>query len=170
MSVNLSARQLREPGLAGAVAEALVASGTEPEDLILEITESVLVEDFRSAVPALRVLRASGVRIAIDDFGTGYSNLSYLKRLPVDHLKLDRSIVSGIDRDRTDLALAASALALARALSLGVVAGGVETRGEAEKFAEVGCDLGQGFYWRRPAPPEESWLLVAHPRPAPEGD
>jgi EAL domain-containing protein (putative c-di-GMP-specific phosphodiesterase class I) len=87
----------------------------------------------------------------------------------VDHLKLDRSIVSGIDRDRTNRALAASALALARALSLGVVAEGVETRGEAEKLAEVGCDLGQGFYWRGPAPPEEAWLLVAHPRPAPEG-
>lgn len=168
ISVNLSARQLREPGLAGAVAEALVASGMEPEDLILEITESVLVEDFRSAVPALRALRASGVRIAIDDFGTGYSNLSYLKRLPVDHLKLDRSIVAGLDRDRTDLALVAAALALARALGLGVVAEGVETRGEAEKLAEVGCELGQGFYWRRPAPPEEAGLLVAPPRPAPE--
>ena len=169
MSVNLSARQLREPALAGAVAEALGASGTGPEDLVLEITESILVEDLRSAVPALRALRSSGVRIAIDDFGTGYSNLSYLKRLPVDHLKLDRSIVAGIDRDRTDLALAASALALARALGLGVVAEGVETRGEAEKLGELGCELGQGFYWRRPEPPEEARLLVANPRPAPEG-
>lgn len=165
MSVNLSARQLREPGLAGAVAEALGASGVGPDDLVLEITETALVGDSPSAVPTLQHLREWGVRIAIDDFGAGYSSLSYLKRLPVDQLKLDRSIVAGLDLDQTDLAVATSALALARALGLEAVAEGVETRGEAEKLAEVGCELGQGFYWQKPAPPKEAGLLALGPCP-----
>ncbi|MDP9485867.1 MAG: GGDEF domain-containing phosphodiesterase [Actinomycetota bacterium] len=156
MSVNLSARQFQDLGLVDAVDEALGASGLEPGGLVLEITESVLMEDAPSTVSALGGLRKLGVGLAIDDFGTGYSSLAYLTSFPVDLIKIDRSIVSGLDRDRGNLAVVLSTVALAHALDLTVVAEGVETRGEAEKLKETGCDLAHGYHFARPLPGEEA--------------
>ena len=160
MSVNLSVRQFQNPGLVGEVAEALEAAGLEPDALVLEITESILMQDAPSTVATLRGLRAMGVRLAIDDFGTGYSSLSYLKSFPVNFIKIDRSIVSGLHLDRSNLAVVLSTVTLAHALGLQVVAEGVETAEEAEKLRETGCDLGQGFYWWRPGPPGSTVELL----------
>ena len=159
MSVNLSTRQFQNPGLVNEVA-ALKASGLEPDGLILEMTESILMEAAPSTVAALRGLRALGVRLAIDDFGTGYSSLSYLKNFPVDFIKIDRSIVGGLHLDRNNLAVVLSTVTLAHALGLRAVAEGVETAEEAEKLREMGCDMGQGFYWWRPGPPEQTAKLL----------
>ena len=168
MSVNLSARQFQNPGLLGEVTEALDAAGLEPDGLILEITESVLMEDAPSTVATLRGLRALGVKLAIDDFGTGYSSLSYLKRFPVDLIKIDRTIVGGLERDAGNAAIVAATVTLAHALGLRVVAEGVETHEEAAKLREMDCDMGQGYYWWRPSPPEAAATLIASSQPAPE--
>ncbi|MEJ7871980.1 MAG: EAL domain-containing protein [Rubrobacteraceae bacterium] len=161
MSVNLSARQFKQPGLAKSIAEVLRKHGLEPRGLILEITESMVVADVDSAIVTLRELRDLGVRIAIDDFGTGYSSLAYLKRFPVDYLKIDRSFVDGLGRDATDKGLVSAAITLAHTLGLEAVAEGVETAEQLEHLRELGCELAQGYYFWKPSPGETASEILA---------
>jgi EAL domain-containing protein (putative c-di-GMP-specific phosphodiesterase class I) len=161
VTVNLSARQFRVPGLAGEVRHVLARTGLEPGGLILEITESALMEDVTTTLAALRWLQDFGVRLAIDDFGTGYSSLSYLKRFPVDAIKVDRSIVSGLGQDPGDAAIVSATITLAHALGLEVVAEGVETEAEVAELRSLGCDLAQGYYFWKPAPAQETAALLA---------
>jgi diguanylate cyclase (GGDEF)-like protein/PAS domain S-box-containing protein len=152
ISVNLSAHQFRGDGLPDRVRQILDETGLPPEFLELEITESTLLQDEAAVIEALSQLRRWGIRVAVDDFGTGYSSLAYLKRLPVDALKIDRSFVQGIVEDRGDAALAASIVAMGHALRLRVVAEGVETESQQRLLAEWGCDELQGFLLARPMP------------------
>jgi diguanylate cyclase (GGDEF)-like protein/PAS domain S-box-containing protein len=151
MSVNVSSRQLQHPGLVDDVVAALAESGFDPRLLTLEITESATVDDTEATIERLRELKRLGLRLAIDDFGTGYSSLSYLRRFPVDELKIDRSFVAGLGRDEQDTAIVTSVIGLAHALGLQAVAEGVETMEQLERLTMLGCDLAQGYNWRRPA-------------------
>lgn len=154
VAVNLSARQFHDPELLGSVRAALGAAQASPRLVQLEITESVLVRDQENAVETLRALRRLGMRITLDDFGTGYSSLAYLKRLPVDALKIDRSFVRGVPRARADLALCRTVIRLAEGLGLEVVAEGVETRAQATALAREGCPFAQGYWFGRPVEAE----------------
>ena len=162
MWVNLSARQLQEPDLSRQVSAALEETGLDATGLGLEITESVLVGDGSASVSLLEDLKALGVKLAVDDFGTGYSSLAYLKRLPVDYLKIDRSFVGGLGVNAGDEMIVSAVMGLARAMKLEIVAEGVETAGQLERLREMGCERGQGYYWSRPLPSEAaSEILLA---------
>jgi EAL domain-containing protein (putative c-di-GMP-specific phosphodiesterase class I) len=163
MAVNVSARQLQHPNLVGLVGDALAASGLDPSALVLEITESATVADTEATITRLRDLKDLGVGLAIDDFGTGYSSLSYLRRFPVDLIKIDRSFVAGMVHSREDAAIVSHVIGLAHAFGLKVVAEGVETVHQLEELTRLGCDLAQGYNWRRPEPAAavESWLAAA---------
>lgn len=160
MCVNLSARQLRDPELVSDVARVLEETGLDPASLDLEITESVLVRDTEASVVVLDRLRGLGLNLIVDDFGTEYSSLSYLKRLPVNFLKIDRSFVAGIDKDAKDEAIVSSVVGLASSLGMAAIAEGVESAGQAVRLHELGCGLAQGFYFGKPRPAEEvlQWL------------
>jgi diguanylate cyclase (GGDEF)-like protein/PAS domain S-box-containing protein len=154
VAVNLSAAQFRQKDLHVQIANALVASGLPAEALELEVTESILMSDAESTATTLNALNAMGMRLAIDDFGTGYSSLAYLKRFPVDTLKVDRSFVRNIDGDDEDAAICAAIIGLAQNLKLEVVAEGVETQAQYEWLVRTGCHYVQGFLTGRPAPAE----------------
>jgi diguanylate cyclase (GGDEF)-like protein/PAS domain S-box-containing protein len=155
VAVNLSGRQLVEPGISELVAQILAESSLDPGALCLEITESVLMEDTDAAAAALQRLHALGVRLAVDDFGTGYSSLLYLRHFPVQTLKLDRSFVRGIGRNPADTSIVRATIELAHALELDAVAEGVERVDQLQALRDMGCDLGQGFLWARPLPASE---------------
>jgi diguanylate cyclase (GGDEF)-like protein len=162
VSANLSIHHLRHPGLLSHVRSVLDASGLDPSSLCLELTESVLLEDVDRHMRTLLELRALGVRLAIDDFGTGFSSLTYLKRFPVDVVKIDRSFVAGLGTDASDTAIVRSVVDLAHALSLQVVAEGVEQPEQLEALRSLGCDLAQGYLFSPPLPTAEllPWLAV----------
>ncbi len=151
MCVNISARQFREADFAGRVARTLVASGLQPDQLQLEITESAYISE-DAGERNVRELANLGVQLSIDDFGTGYSSLGYLKRLPVDTLKLDRSFVTAIVEDDADQAIVRAIIAVAKNLKLRVVAEGVETAEQAALLLSYGCSHLQGYYFSRPQP------------------
>ncbi len=155
ISVNLSPRQLAEPTLVEDVARVLQETGIEPGALWLEITESTLMRDAEFAVSTLTALRSLGVHLAVDDFGTGYSSMSYLKRFPVEALKVDRTFVDGIGREPEDSAICTAVVTLAHALGLRAVAEGVETPEQLAELRTLGCELAQGFLFGKPAPAEE---------------
>jgi diguanylate cyclase (GGDEF)-like protein/PAS domain S-box-containing protein len=161
VSVNLSARQFQQAGLALRVRAALEKSGLPPACLELEITESTVMRDTEEAAGVLRSLKALGVGLSIDDFGTGYSSLSYLKRFPLDVLKIDRSFVADVIHDPNDASITRAIIALAHSLNLEAVAEGVETREQAEFLKENGCDEIQGYYFSRPVWPEEMAQMLA---------
>lgn len=165
VAVNLSARQLKEPGLPAVVADALAVSGLPPECLELEITESMIMGDVEHTIRVLKSIKALGVRIAVDDFGTGYSSLSYLQRLPIDTLKIDRSFVSGCDRGGKAMAIPHAIIFLAKTLDLHIVAEGVETEAEREVLSVCGCNEFQGYFFSRPmqAAVVADYLLAASP-------
>ncbi|MEP6623558.1 MAG: EAL domain-containing protein, partial [Acidimicrobiia bacterium] len=148
MSVNLSARQVAQADLVERVHAAIQRSGPMASRLCLEITESVLMEE--SSVDAMHALRELGVRFSIDDFGTGYSSLGYLKRFPVDSVKVDRSFVDGLGTDSEDSAIVAAVVSLGHALGLSVVAEGVETSGQLQHLLALGCDRAQGYWFSGP--------------------
>ncbi len=150
ISVNLSARQFQHPGLVEDVAAALSDSGLAPAALKLEVTESVAMESGVGTIQTFQALRGLGVRLAIDDFGTGYSSLAYLKRFPVDTLKIDRSFVDGIGSDEQDSAIVRSVVSLARTLGLSVTAEGIETEAQLAALRNLACDEGQGYLFARP--------------------
>ncbi|WP_337059315.1 putative bifunctional diguanylate cyclase/phosphodiesterase [Kineococcus sp. G2] len=153
VAVNLSVAQLR-PGLVAEVLGVLRDTGLPASALVLEVTETVLVREGEGARDVLARLRSHGVRVAVDDFGTGYSSLAYLRRLPVDVLKVDRSFVQGMSCPQ-DAALVRTVLGLARALGLETVAEGVENGEHARALRELGCDRAQGYHWSRPVPAAE---------------
>jgi diguanylate cyclase (GGDEF)-like protein/PAS domain S-box-containing protein len=161
VAVNLSARQFAQPGLLEEVIAALNTSGLAPESLELEITETVVMQNPERAARALADLDALGVSIAIDDFGTGYSSLAYLKRFPVDTLKIDRSFVKDLPEDADDAAITRAVIALGRSLRLAVVAEGVESPRQLEYLAAHGCDQIQGYVISQPLPAEEFEKLIA---------
>jgi EAL domain-containing protein (putative c-di-GMP-specific phosphodiesterase class I) len=150
VTVNLSARQLSDPDIVHAVAEALADSGLEPRRLVLEITETVLMQDRDAAAATLWQLKGLGVRIAIDDFGTGYSSLAYLRRFPIDMLKVAREFVDGLGRDANDDAITRAIVDLAGTLGLLTIAEGIETTQQQEHVAALGCDLAQGYLFSHP--------------------
>jgi diguanylate cyclase (GGDEF)-like protein/PAS domain S-box-containing protein len=157
MAINVSARQLVDPTFVPTVGDAVEGAGIDPALLHLEVTESALMEDVAGVVGRLDQLKAIGVGLSIDDFGTGYSSMSYLKRLPIDTLKIDRSFVDGLGSDPHDTSIARAIVSLADALELAVIAEGVETELQAAELRTLGCDLAQGFLWHRPLPPDELW-------------
>jgi diguanylate cyclase (GGDEF)-like protein/PAS domain S-box-containing protein len=151
MSVNLSGRQLLQPDLAAQVRKTLAESGFPAELLVLEITETVLMNDTDATVRTLQALKALGVRLAIDDFGTGYSSLTYLQRFPIDVLKIDKSFIDGLDGDDTEeSAVARTIVGLAQALRLETVAEGVERDGHVRELKLLRCNIAQGFYFAKP--------------------
>jgi diguanylate cyclase (GGDEF)-like protein len=154
MAVNVSARQVHQPGLPIVLAEALEESGLPPHTLILEITESVMMRDGEAAIERLNELRALGVRLAIDDFGTGYSSLSYLRRFPIDILKIDKSFVDGVNAPGRERDLARSIIELGRTLNLEIVAEGVEDADQLQWLRSLDCDKAQGFLFSHPLPPD----------------
>jgi diguanylate cyclase (GGDEF)-like protein len=165
VSVNLSARQFAEADLIGNVAAILDHAGLRPEDLELEITESVVMDQTEASIERLRGLRALGVRLVLDDFGTGYSSLSYLRRLPLDTIKVDRSFVMGLGSDPADLPIVQAVIALAHGLGIDVVAEGIETLAQLDSLRRLSCDRGQGFLFARPQPaPAMEALLAAGDR------
>ncbi|WP_328605967.1 EAL domain-containing protein [Amycolatopsis sp. NBC_00345] len=151
LKVNLSVRQLDDPGLVPAVRDVLATTGLPPGSLCLEITESALMRDEAAAAEVLASLRALGVLLAIDDFGTGYSSLAQLRRLTLDTLKIDRSFITGIAESRDAAAIVTSIIAMAHAVDLTVVAEGVETAEELALLRELDCDQAQGYHLGRPA-------------------
>ncbi len=158
LSVNISPRQLRDPGLVAAVAALLETSGLEPSRLWLEVTETVLMDDTDESTVALGELRAAGVHIAIDDFGTGYSSLSYLKRFPAEALKIDASFVAGLGSDPESEAIVTAIIGLAQTLRLRTIAEGVETPDQLARLRDLGCDLLQGHLLSPPRP--SGWWLA----------
>ena len=150
-SVNLSPRQLQQPGFVRFVSQVLAETGLAPETLELEVTETMAMQSDDETVAKLRELKRMGVRIAIDDFGTGYSSLSALRLFPVDALKIDQSFVRDIAIDPNDAAIAAAVIALARTLRLSVIAEGVESDRQLAFLREQRCDYWQGFLHSRPA-------------------
>jgi diguanylate cyclase (GGDEF)-like protein len=161
LRVNVSARQLAHDSLRATVAQIIEETGIDPAVLCLEVTESVLIEDPEESIRTLTELKQLGVKIAIDDFGTGYSSLEYLRRLPVDCVKVDRSFVRGVPDNEEDVAIVNAVIELGHALKLSVTAEGVETTDQFENLRAAGCDTAQGFLFFRPEPPEEVAKLFA---------
>jgi EAL domain-containing protein (putative c-di-GMP-specific phosphodiesterase class I) len=163
LAINLSLKQLQHSDVVADVRDALEESGLAPERLTLEITESVLMADTDLAVQRLAELKALGIKLALDDFGTGYSSLSYLSKFPVDILKMDRSFLrEGASQATTDLANAV--VALGSTLSLEVVAEGIELPEQWKTLRDLGCELGQGFYFARPMDAESARAFLAEGR------
>ncbi len=155
IAVNLSPRQFSHDDLVSDVRHILEDTGLPPETLELEITESMVMDKPEQATTTLHELRALGVKLAIDDFGTGYSSLGYLKRFPVNTLKVDRSFIKDIPHDADDVAITNAVIAMGRSLRLSVVAEGVETTAQADFLRSNGCDLMQGFLIGKPMPAAE---------------
>jgi diguanylate cyclase (GGDEF)-like protein/PAS domain S-box-containing protein len=150
VSVNVASRQFRDPQFLDVVRQAIAAAGIPPRTLELEITEGILLEHSEDTLQTLDELKVIGVTLAIDDFGTGYSSLAYLKRFPIDRLKIDQSFVRDIASDSEDLAIVRAIVALSQALYLDVIAEGVETAEQLAMLQREGCDACQGYYFSRP--------------------
>lgn len=163
IKVNVSARQLGQVGFSDLVSETLRQHALSPESLVLEITESALMDDVSSAWTMLRATKATGVRLALDDFGTGFSSLSYIRQFSLDMLKIDRSFVSGIVEEPDDLAIVEHVVGLARALGLVTVAEGVEQSGQLRCLQLLRCDRAQGFWFSPPVPPGAIEAMLADP-------
>ncbi|HUQ43810.1 MAG TPA: EAL domain-containing protein [Candidatus Limnocylindria bacterium] len=161
MSVNLSPRQFVDPNLATGIRQVLQASGLEPCALELEITESSVMDRSEASLGVLQQLRSLGVRIVLDDFGTGYSSLAYLRQLPLDTIKVDRSFVTDLDVKDPNVGIVRAVVSLAHGLGFTVVAEGIETDEQARRLRELGCDMGQGFTWAHPADPVRIGQFVA---------
>lgn len=161
ISVNLSARQLRQADLVERVAGILRGTGLDPSSLELEVTESMMLSGAGDAIDILHELKDLGVRLAMDDFGTGYSSLSYLRHLPVDVLKIDKSFIDRLSRQEEDTAIVRAVIMLAKAMSLQAVAEGIEAADQLAQLREMECDLAQGYYFARPLPPAAASTFLA---------
>ena len=166
LSVNVSARQFRQPDFVEQVAQALQQTGARPHLLELELTESLVLEDVEGSIAKMHQLRTKGVRFAVDDFGTGYSSLAYLTRLPLHRLKIDQSFARNLGVRHTDDVIVQTILGMARNLELEVVAEGVETEAQRDFLARHGCDLYQGYLFGRPMPVDQLEALAQEPRRA----
>jgi EAL domain-containing protein (putative c-di-GMP-specific phosphodiesterase class I) len=161
IAVNVSIRQLVQPEeVARLVREVMAAEGIAPGFLTLEITESALIERLDEARNTLESLRGLGVHLSLDDFGTGYSSLSYLADLPFDCVKIDLSLIRNIVDTPQAAALAAAIIQMGHALDKQVIAEGVETLGQATRLQELGCDIGQGYYFAKPMAPDMLTALI----------
>jgi len=165
LSVNVSVRQLDDPGFAALVGDVLRRTGLDPDSLVLEVTESVLADPAGGAAAALETLRGLNVRVALDDFGTGYSSIGYLRQLPVDILKIDRSFVSGEHANRPGDLLLEAIVGLAQRLGLDVIPEGIEEPDQLARLQTLGCRIGQGFLLSRPMPAAAISQLLAAPAP-----
>jgi len=165
INVNLSGRQLEDPSLVEQVTGILRETGLPPSRLVLEITETVLMQDTEATIERLRALRALGLRLAIDDFGTGYSSLRYLNRFPLDVLKMAKPFVDGLGTRQEDPALARAIVDLGGNLGLQVVAEGIEGSGQLAQLQALGCPLGQGYWFARPMPAGEAGAHLAAAAP-----
>jgi diguanylate cyclase (GGDEF)-like protein len=162
VSVNISARQLQQPMFVESVSDIVRSQGLRPEALILELTESILLEDASSSIAKLETLRRSGIRIAIDDFGTGYSSLSYLRRLPVDTLKIAKPFVDDLAAEEQDADFARAIIGIGTALRLELVAEGIESEVQLARLVELGCTRGQGYHLSEPLDAEHIDELLEH--------
>jgi diguanylate cyclase (GGDEF)-like protein/PAS domain S-box-containing protein len=164
INVNLSPRQVTDPGLVDTVVRALEETRLAPARLSLEITESVLVEDAETALEVLTQLKSLGVRLVLDDFGTGYSSLSQVRRFPIDILKIDRSFVEELARSVEDAAIVEAVVSMGKALGVGIIAEGVETCAQADRLRALGCKLAQGYLFARPLDPAAATNFLAEAR------
>jgi EAL domain-containing protein (putative c-di-GMP-specific phosphodiesterase class I) len=168
VSVNLSGKHLQQSSLIDEVEEVLETTGLEPRHLIIEITETVAMAGAETTIEVLAKLKSLGVLLAIDDFGTGFSSLSYLKRFPVDMLKIDKSFVDGVASNMHDTAIVEAIIALGHALDLRVIAEGVERPEQLQRLRSLGSELGQGYFFGQPLAGSGSKgmpsLLQAHQR------
>jgi EAL domain-containing protein (putative c-di-GMP-specific phosphodiesterase class I) len=153
-SINLSVRDLQQPDLVEAVRATLEETGVPAHRLVLEITESAVMESAAGTVDMLHRLKALGVRVALDDFGTGYSSLARLHQFPLTVMKIDRSFTAALGEDHDGASIAESIVSLGHALGLGVVAEGIEDEAQARAAQRLGCAFGQGYHFARPAAPE----------------
>ena len=171
MAVNMSGRLMSEPGIGSAIARELNSALIDPHRLVLEITESLLMEDRSYAIQTLCQLRALGTRLSVDDFGTGYSSLSRLNKLPIDEVKIDQSFVSQLEHGEAGRTIVQASIAMAHGLGLRVVAEGVETERQLAILRQMGCDEGQGYYFGRPVNAKQTtrvlseWVAVPAARP-----
>ncbi|MGI9024827.1 MAG: sensor domain-containing protein, partial [Burkholderiaceae bacterium] len=169
VAVNLSARQFNQKHLDATIGDIIRASGVEPDLLEFELTESMLMSDSEAAVRTLKNIKSLGVRLSVDDFGTGYSSLAYLKRFPLDSLKIDRAFIRDVTTDADDATIAAAIINLAHSLKMNVVAEGVETEAQLNFLRKHACDEMQGYYFARPMPAaectralQEGWRMKGH--------
>jgi EAL domain-containing protein (putative c-di-GMP-specific phosphodiesterase class I) len=160
MAVNVSSVEFRSDQFIGSISTILKETGLEPGYLELELSESVLMQHAESSVPVLQKLKAMGVRLAIDDFGTGYSSLSYLRQFPIDTLKVDQSFIHEINADTDEATIISAVINMGCRLKHRVIAEGVETAEQLAFLRAHGCDEGQGFYFGRPMPAEETAKLL----------
>jgi diguanylate cyclase (GGDEF)-like protein/PAS domain S-box-containing protein len=165
IAVNISTRQFCQSNFVDQVVDVIVRTGANPKNLRLELTESLLVEDFEEIVGKMNRLKAYGLRFALDDFGTGYSSLNYLRHLPLDQLKIDRSFVENILEETTSGAIAQTIVSLGKAMSLPVMAEGVETEAQRDYLLGLGCHTFQGYLFSKPLPSDEFEQLVFRARP-----
>ena len=161
LSVNVSPRQVMDPGFAGTVAAILDKTGMDPAALILELTEGVFVDDPARAMTVLADLKGLGLRVALDDFGTGYSSLSYLREFPVDIVKIDQGFIADIGREPTATAIIDAVTKLAHVIGLSVTAEGIETHTQRKEITAIGCENAQGFLYAHPMPSHELTAQLA---------
>ncbi|KPP97728.1 EAL domain-containing protein [Marinobacter sp. HL-58] len=164
ISVNVSPRQFRDPGFIYTVMNALETSGLEPQQLELEITERLILDNTIETADILRQLDQSGIRLSVDDFGTGYSALSYLKSYPFDTLKIDKSFIQDVIKEKDDASLVKAIINMAHSLGLRVIAEGVEEEAQTHFLKQEGCDFSQGYFYSRPLPEDafHEWLRTNH--------
>jgi EAL domain-containing protein (putative c-di-GMP-specific phosphodiesterase class I) len=168
IAVNVSATQLMSPGFAASVGSVLTTTETDPRLVVLEVTESVLIQDSEQALAVLDELKRIGVTLALDDFGTGYSSLNYLRRFPIDILKIDQGFVSDLGWKSASFSIVAAIVDLAHVLGMTVVAEGVENIQQLNDLDSVGCDQCQGYYLARPMSDDALETLIQEPHP--DGD
>jgi EAL domain-containing protein (putative c-di-GMP-specific phosphodiesterase class I) len=161
LSINVSARQFHQPDFVTHIGERINHHGIDPTLLKLELTESLLLADIEDTIAKMRALKELGVRLSLDDFGTGYSSLQYLKRLPLEQLKIDKSFVKDIETDSDDRAIVSTIIAMAKNLKVEVIAEGVETEAQKQFLAERGCNRFQGFLFGKPQSPEQLMASLA---------
>ena len=160
VAINLSPQSLRDPSLVDTIEAALIEADLAPHFLTLELTETAVMSDPRSALEILSELDEKGVMLSIDDFGTGYSSLAYLKKLPMDEIKIDRSFVMEMDKDKNDAVIVHSTIDLAHNMGLKVIAEGIETDQSWHALKALGCDMGQGYFMCKPVDADSfvEWL------------
>jgi EAL domain-containing protein (putative c-di-GMP-specific phosphodiesterase class I) len=161
VAINVSARQFRQPDFVDQVRDCLDRSGADPSRLKLELTESVVLENLEEVISRMQAIRALGVTFALDDFGTGFSSLAYLKRLPLDQVKIDQSFVRDVTSDLSDAAIVRAIIAMSRSLGIQVIAEGVETEAQLEFLKDNGCSHYQGYLFGKPMPIGEWDRVVA---------
>lgn len=160
MAINVSSKQFRKAGFIEQVQSAMRRYDINPKLLKLELTESMLLDDIEGTIVLMNALKEIGVNFSLDDFGAGYSSLQYLKRLPLEQLKIDQSFVRDIAVDSSDNAIVRTIVAMAKSLNLGVIAEGVETETQRKLLLEIGCKYFQGYLFTKPVPADELGTLL----------